>query len=253
MKHLSLKKKWDQNKSVVNGWCSIPSTVTAEIMSLNNFDSLTVDLQHGLVDYQQALNMLQSMSSRDITPLARVPWNEPGIIMKLLDAGFLGIICPMINNESDCKKFVQTTKYVPQGFRSSGPTRAALVHGANYHNEANDHIITLAMIETEEGLDNVEKISLVDGLSGIYVGPSDLSVSLGLKPGLDRTEEIMIKAIEKIRMTCKKNNKKIGIHCLSTNYLNDKFKEGFDLATIGSDVRFFTEIVEKKLSEINYE
>jgi len=159
----------------------------------------------------------------------------------------------MINNEIDCKKFVQTTKYVPQGFRSSGPTRAALVHGANYHNEANDHIITLAMIETEEGLDNVEKISSVDGLSGIYVGPSDLSVSLGLKPGLDRTEEIMIKAIEKIRMTCKKNNKKIGIHCLSTNYLNDKFKEGFDLATIGSDVRFFTEIVEKKLSDINYE
>ena len=82
--------------------------------------------------------------------------------------------------------------------------QAALVHGTNYHNEANDHIITLAMIETEEGLDNVEKISSVDGLSGIYVGPSDLSVSLGLKPGLDRTEEIMIKAIEKIRMTCKK-------------------------------------------------
>ena len=222
-------------------------------MSLNNFDSLTVDLQHGLVDYQQALNMLQSMNSRDITPLARVPWNEPGIIMKLLDAGFLGIICPMINNASDCKKFVQTTKYVPQGFRSSGPTRAVLMHGANYHNEANDHIITLAMIETEEGLDNVEKISSVDGLSGIYVGPSDLSVSLGLKPGLDRTEEIMIKAIEKIRMTCKKNDKKIGIHCLSTNYLNDKFKEGFDLATIGSDIRFFTEIIEKKLSDINYE
>ena len=90
MKKLSLKKRWDQNKSVVNGWCSIPSTVTTEIMSLNNFHSLTVDLQHGLVDYQQALNMIQSMGSGEITPLARVPWNEPGIIMKLLDAGFLG-------------------------------------------------------------------------------------------------------------------------------------------------------------------
>ena len=155
MKKLSLKKRWDQNKSVVNGWCSIPSTVTTEIMSLNNFHSLTVDLQHGLVDYQQALNMIQSMGSGEITPLARVPWNEPGIIMKLLDAGFLGIICPMINNENDCKQFVQTTKYVPQGFRSSGPTRAALIHGSNYHDEANEHIITLAMIETEEGLDNV--------------------------------------------------------------------------------------------------
>ena len=182
-----------------------------------------------------------------------MPWNEPGIIMKLLDAGFLGIICPMINNENDCKQFVQTTKYVPQGFRSSGPTRAALIHGSNYHDEANEHIITLAMIETEEGLDNVEKISSVDNLSGVYIGPSDLSVSLGLKPGLDRTEEVMINAIEKIKIACKKNNKKIGIHCLSPNYLNQKFQEGFDLATIGTDLRFFVEIVGKKLSEINYE
>ena len=253
MEKLRLKKKWDQNKSVLNGWCSIPSTVTAEIMSLNNFDTLTIDLQHGLVDYQRALNMLQAINSKDITPLARVPWNEPGIIMKLLDAGFLGIICPMINNENDCKKFVQTTKYVPQGFRSSGPTRAGLIHGANYHDEANENIITLAMIETEEGLENVEEISSVEGLSGIYVGPSDLSVSLGLKPGLDRTEEMMIKAIEKIRIACKKNDIKIGIHCLSTNYLNQKFEEGFDLATIASDVRFFTEIIGKKLSEINFE
>ena len=253
MKKLSLKKRWDQNKSVVNGWCSIPSTVTTEIMSLNNFHSLTVDLQHGLVDYQQALNMIQSMGSGEITPLARVPWNEPGIIMKLLDAGFLGIICPMINNENDCKQFVQTTKYVPQGFRSSGPTRAALIHGSNYHDEANEHIITLAMIETEEGLDNVEKISSVEDLSGVYIGPSDLSVSLGLKPGLDRTEEVMINAIDKIKIACKKNNKKIGIHCLSPNYLNQKFQEGFDLATIGTDLRFFVEIVGKKLSEIHYE
>ena len=109
------------------------------------------------------------------------------------------------------------------------------------------------MIETEEGLDNVEKISSVEDLSGVYIGPSDLSVSLGLKPGLDRTEEVMINAIEKIKIACKKNNKKIGIHCLSPNYLNQKFHEGFDLATIGTDLRFFAEIVGKKLSEINYE
>ena len=90
-------------------------------------------------------------------------------------------------------------------------------------------------------------------MSGVYIGPSDLSVSMGLKPGLDRTEEVMINAIEKIKIACKKNNKKIGIHCLSPNYLNQKFQEGFDLATIGTDLRFFVEIVGKKLSEINYE
>ncbi len=251
MKHLNLKNCWSKSKGAVNGWCSIPSTTTAEMMSLNKFDSLTIDLQHGLIDYQLALNMLQSLNSDEITPMARVPWNEPGIIMKLLDAGFLGIICPMINNVEDCKKFVHTTKYVPEGFRSSGPTRAILIHGQNYHEEANDNIISLAMIETEEGLENVEKICEIDGLTGIYIGPSDLSVSLGLKPGLDRTEHLIIKAIEKIKNACNKNEKKIGIHCLSTNYLNQKLKEGFDLVTLGTDLRFFAEIVSKKLSEVS--
>ena len=107
------------------------------------------------------------------------------------------------------------------------------------------------MIETEEGLENVEKICEIDGLTGIYIGPSDLSVSLGLKPGLDRTEHLIIKAIEKIKNACNKNEKKIGIHCLSTNYLNQKLKEGFDLVTLGTDLRFFAEIVSKKLSEVS--
>ena len=108
MKHLNLKNCWSKSKGAVNGWCSIPSTITVEMMSLNKFDSLTIDLQHGLIDYQLALNMLQSLNSDEITPMARVPWNEPGIIMKLLDAGFLGIICPMINNVEDVKTVITT-------------------------------------------------------------------------------------------------------------------------------------------------
>ncbi len=251
MKQLSLKNCWKNNNGAVNGWCSIPSTVTAEMMSLNNFDSLTIDLQHGLIDYQLALNMLQAITASGITPMARVPWNEPGIIMKLLDAGYLGIICPMINNVNDCKKFVETTKYVPEGFRSSGPTRAVLIHGNSYHDDANNNIISLAMIETEEGLENVEEICEIEDLTGIYIGPSDLSVSLGLKPGLDRTEQIIVNAIEKIKITCKKNNKKIGIHCLSPGYLKQKLNQGFDLATLGTDLRFFSEIIGNKLSEIS--
>ena len=112
----------EDNKKGLNAWCSIPSSVTAEILSGFDFESITIDLQHGLIDYQVALTMLQAISSTNITPLARVPWNEPGIIMKLLDAGALGIICPMINNAEDAKSFVEATKYVPDGYRSSGPT-----------------------------------------------------------------------------------------------------------------------------------
>ena len=249
MKQQGLNKCWMEGKGAINGWCSIPSTITAEIMSLNKFDSITIDLQHGLIDYQVALNILQVFSKIEATPMVRVPWNEPGIIMKMLDAGSLGIICPMINNKEDASKFVGATKYVPDGFRSSGPTRALMVHGGTYHDEANNKIISLAMVETEEALDNVDDIASTEGLTGIYIGPSDLSISMGLTPGLDRTEEKMVKAIDKIKMACKKHNIKVGIHCLSPEFLKNKLKEGYDLTTLGSDFRFFSEIVSKKIQE----
>ena len=181
----TLRDCWAKEKGAINAWCSIPSAITAEMMSLNDFDSITIDMQHGLVDYQATLNMLQVISGSGKTPMVRVPWNEPGIIMKSLDAGALGIICPMINTPEDAINFVGATRYAPEGHRSSGPTRALMVHGANYHEEANDKIISLAMIETVEALENVEKIAATEGLTGIYVGPSDLSISMGFNPGLD--------------------------------------------------------------------
>ena len=249
MEQQSLRKCWSNGKGAINAWCSIPSAVTAEMMSMNDFDSITIDMQHGLVDYQTALNMLQVISGSGKTPMVRVPWNEPGIIMKSLDAGALGIICPMINTPEDAISFVGATRYAPVGHRSSGPTRALMVHGPNYHNDANDNIISMAMIETVEALDNVDKIAATDGLTGIYIGPSDLSISMGFNPGLDRVEPEMIDAINKIENACKKNNIKVGIHCLSPSYLKDKLSNGYDLATLASDIRIYAEGLSNKLKE----
>ena len=249
MQQQTLRNCWENNKGAINAWCSIPSTVTAEMTSMNDFDSITIDMQHGLVDYQATLNMLQVISGSGKTPMVRVPWNEPGIIMKALDAGALGIICPMINTPEDAKSFVGATRYAPLGYRSSGPTRAMMVHGSNYHDEANDKIISFAMIETVEALENVEKIAATNGLTGIYIGPSDLSISMGFKPGLDREEPEMIEAIQKIENACKKNNIKVGIHCLSPFYLKTKLSNGYDLATLASDIRIYAEGVGNKLKE----
>ena len=249
MKQQTLRDCWAKKKGAINAWCSIPSAVTAEMMSMNDFDSITIDMQHGLVDYQAALNMLQVISSSGKTPMVRVPWNEPGIIMKSLDAGALGIICPMINTPEDAIDFVGATRYAPEGHRSSGPTRALMVHGTNYHDEANDKIISLAMIETVEALENVEKIAATEGLTGIYIGPSDLSISMGFKPGLDRVEPEMISAINKIYDACKSNNIKVGIHCLSPAYLKEKLSNGYDLATLASDIRIYAEGLSKKIKE----
>ena len=249
MRKNKIKQMMSEGKSVVNGWLQIPSTVSAEVMAHQGWDSLTIDMQHGLVDYQMALNMLQVISGSGKTPMVRVPWNEPGIIMKALDAGALGIICPMINTPDDAINFVGATRYAPVGHRSSGPTRALMVHGPSYHDEANEKIISFAMIETVEALENVEKIAATDGLTGIYIGPSDLSISMGFKPGLDRVEPEMIDAIKKIENACKNNNIKVGIHCLSPSYLKDKLSNGYDLGTLASDVRIYAEGISNKMKE----
>ncbi|WP_420404699.1 HpcH/HpaI aldolase family protein [Nisaea sp.] len=235
-----LRDCFDSGKGVINAWLSIPNTFTAEITAAQDFDSVTIDLQHGLVDYQMALTMLQAMSASDATPIVRPPWLEPGIIMKLLDAGALGVICPMVNTRADAEKLVGICNYVPDGFRSSGPTRAGMIYGKDYHTRANKTVATLAMIETEEALANVDEIAATPGLTGLYIGPSDLAISLGHMPGLDRTEPEMLTAIGKIRVAAKNAGIKVGIHCLATDYAKQMLSEGFDLVTLGNDVRLYS-------------
>lgn len=240
MKYTQLQEKWASGNAALNGWCAIPSTVSAEIMAYSGFDSITIDLQHGLVDYQTALAMMQAMSGSDVTPLARVPWNEPGIIMKMLDGGALGIICPMVNTAQDAADFVGAMRYAPEGYRSSGPTRAAIVHGGGYHQEANDTLVSFAMIETKQAFDNRDAIAATPGLTGIYIGPSDLSVSMGYQPGLDRTEKDMDEMFEAILASCKAHGIKAGIHCGTAAYAKSAYARGFDFATLASDIRLFS-------------
>ena len=110
-----VKQRWQAGEACVNGWCAIPNSFSAELMAHSGWDSLTIDLQHGMADYQTAVTMLQAISTTDVPPLARVPWLEPGIIQRMLDAGSMGIICPMINSADEAEKFVGACKYTPLG------------------------------------------------------------------------------------------------------------------------------------------
>ena len=123
-------------KPVINGWCAIPSTASTEAMAHQGWDSLTIDMQHGLVDYSNALPMLQTISTTEVTPLARVNWNEPGQIMKILDAGCYGVMCPMVSNKEEAEKFVQACMYPPYGYRSFGPIRGLIYGGPDYAEHA---------------------------------------------------------------------------------------------------------------------
>jgi len=244
-----LRDTWSAGRGAVNAWLSMPSTISAEITARQDFDSITIDLQHGLNDYQAALGMLQALEVGGATPMARVPWLEPGIIMKLLDAGALGIICPMINTAEDAEALVRYASYAPRGARSFGPTRAVMSHGADYAAKANGQVVTLAMIETREALANVEAIVATPDLSGVYIGPSDLSLSMGHTPKLDQDEPAVVEAIEHILAAAKKAGLRAGIHCISTDYAKRMLARGFDLVTVGgSDIRIYTAALAERLA-----
>ncbi len=228
-------------KAVINGWLQIPSTVSAETMAQQGWDSLTIDMQHGLVDYTNAMPMMQVISATEVVPLARVNWNEPGQIMKILDAGCYGIICPMVSNRKEAERFVQACKYPPDGYRSFGPMRGLIYGGPDYGDRANDEILKMAMIETKEALENLDEIMSVPGLDGIYIGPADLSLAIGEKPGFDKGEDTKAYSeILRILEHAKKNNIFAGIHNGSTDYAKKMIEKGFQFVTVGADSRFIS-------------
>jgi 4-hydroxy-2-oxoheptanedioate aldolase len=236
-----LKEIFKQGGSAINGWLQIPNSFTAELMANQNWDSLTLDMQHGVIDYSHAISMLQAISTTDVVPLARVNWNEPGQIMKILDAGAYGIICPMVSNRNEAENFVQACMYPPRGYRSYGPIRGLVYGGLDYADEANNEILKFAMIETKESLDNLDEIMQTPGLDGIYIGPADLSLAVGEKPSFDKPEgDPVYEVIMKILEHAKKNKIIAGIQNAQPEYAHKMIKKGFQLVTIGTDQRFMT-------------
>ena len=235
MRENNLKKIWQADRVVCNAWLTIPSAWTVELMAHAGFDSLTIDMQHGLMDYQTALTMLQAMSSTSVVPLVRVPGNDPASIMRLLDAGMYGIVCPMINNRQEAEAFVRACRYPPLGDRSYGPIRANVYAGNNYFSAANQTILTFAMIETSQGLENLEEIASTPGLDGLYVGTVDLSISLGLPVKIDLSFAPVQEALKRIVKIAKKHGLVTGIHVNPPNSTLLLKEWGFQMLTLTND------------------
>ena len=237
MRENRIRTIWKSGGAVINGWLAIPSAFSAETMAHQGWDSLTVDLQHGVVDYQAAVNMFTAISTTGTMPVARVPWLDPGILMKVLDAGAYAVICPMVNTRADAERLVAATHYPPRGTRSFGPIRAMLYAGADYPQHANDTVVAFAMIETKEALDNLDDILDVDGLDAIYIGPSDLSLALGCKPTFDDVDPPAAEAIDHILARAKARGVVAGIHNGTPEAALKRIAKGFQFVTISSDAR----------------
>lgn len=235
-----LKPLWNDGGAALNGWLSIGNPFSAEIMAEAGYDSLTIDIQHGALDYTAALPMLQAIRASGVVPMVRVPWLDPGDVMKALDAGAYGIICPMVNTAEDAARLVSYCRYPPHGSRSFGPTRVNFAAGPGYAAEANDQIVAFAMIETAEAVENVAEIAATPGLDGLYIGPADLTLGVTngrLAPGFDREEPDMIAVIRHILKTAKDAGIHACLHCGTPDYAARAIGWGFDLVTISNDVR----------------
>lgn len=245
----NLKRHFAEGGKAINAWCSIPSPLTAEVIARQGFDTVSVDLQHGMIDFQTAFEMLQAINNVNVATLCRVPWNEPSIIMKVLDAGFTGVICPMINSKEEAKRFAAACLYAPDGIRSYGPTRAVHAYGADYQETAREYISSFAMIETREALNNVDDILSVEEVDGLYIGPADLSLSMGYKPSLLSSDKEVVDAIATIQKSTKGAGKICAIHCGSPEMVSEMLDRGFDLASLVTDLRIFTLALQSQLAE----
>lgn len=236
MRANTLKAIWAEGRAATNCWIHTDSAFVVEAMAHQGWDTLTIDMQHGLLGVAEMHAMLLAVSATPTVPLVRVPWNDPAMVMKALDAGAYGVICPMINSREECERFVGACRYMPDGYRSVGPNRALIYGGPDYMKMANRTVLSLAMIETREGLANLEEICATPGLDAILIGPSDLGLSLGGEPRLDQTNPMVVEAIDHILATSKRHGLRTAIVNGTIEYSKQMIAKGFDLVTVVSDM-----------------
>ena len=230
-----IREIWAGNRPAFGLWSVMPGTIGAEILAKAGVDYVCVDQQHGVIDYGSMAPMFQVIRAGGAAPITRVLSNDPFLIMKALDAGSWGVIVPLVSSAEDAARAVSACRYPPQGIRSFGPVLAADVIGSRDPEELGGEVLCLVMVETREALERVGEIAATPGLDGIYIGPSDLALSLGLTPTLEIMEGEHAEAVERIREACHRNGIAAGIHSPSGEWARRHAQAGFDLITVASD------------------
>jgi 4-hydroxy-2-oxoheptanedioate aldolase len=245
---MTLREQWSAGQPTLGVWLTMPGTVNAETAARVGFDYVCVDTQHGAVDYQLSVSMMQAILLGGGTPIVRVPWNEPGIIGKMLDAGAQGVIVPMVNSREEAERVVQSALYPPLGTRSYGPVMA-LPRNPSYPTTANDITAVIPMIETVEALNHLDDILSVDGVHAIYVGPADLSLSLGLPPGNNDDRPEFTDALITIVAACRRHGVVPGMHTVASLAAR-RLEQGFQMLTISNDLLAMRSALVKELAEV---
>lgn len=230
-----LSAAWRDGVITRGAWCAAPSSITAEVVATAGFHYVCVDMQHGAVGYTDAVPILQAISGQGATPITRVSANDPAEIGRILDAGSLGVVVPLVSSGEEAARAVAACRYPPRGGRSYGPVRATLATGSKDPADL-EQVICAVMVETREGLENVDEIASTPGLDAIYIGPADLALALGLPPAYERDEPEHRDAIEAIRLACERHGIVAGIHCESGDMAARREAQGFRMVTLVNDL-----------------
>lgn len=241
--------KWKNNQPTVNVFLRINNSYVAELVTQLEFDAVTLDLQHGLIELEHSLPMLQAMHKEKF-PMVRIAANDPAAIMKLLDIGAKGIVCPLINTRAEAEKFVNACFYPPVGYRSYGPLRANLPVRSTYLQDYHHDIVTFAQIETKEALDNLEEIATTKNLKGLYVGPYDLSISLGMSKVADFSDAGFMEHIKRILAVAKKHNLLTAIQCYNEADAGMLANMGYSMVTPLEESAMLVQGVREKLERV---
>ncbi|HWF01712.1 MAG TPA: aldolase/citrate lyase family protein [Caulobacteraceae bacterium] len=234
----------------INGWLSIPDAFGAALFARAGWDSVTLDAQHGLFDERALRDVLHALAAPAPRRYVRVPWNDPALVGRALDLGADGVIAPMINSVAEAQALARAAWYPPRGQRSFGPGLSALRAGGRPYVDYAGETTIWAMIETREALAAVEAIAAVDGIDGLFVGPNDLALSLGLGVGSNREEPQMMDAFGRIVAAARGAGKRSGIYCTNGPYARRMGEFGFTMVTAAGDAALLAAAAAKVVEDV---
>ena len=251
MRKNRLRELFAADRAAYAGWMSFDSAFAAEVVGCSGFDAVVIDGQHGMAGFETTVAMLQALSHTPAVPLVRVSHNSLAEINRVLDAGAYGVICPLINSAAEAAAFARACRYplggVP-GDRSMGPARGLLYGGADYALHANAEILALAMIETQAGLDALDAILATPHLDGVFVGPTDLGIALGLGVGASHEHPLLAAALQRIAVACKAHGRMAGVWCTTAEMGRAMVALGYRLVVPGHDAAWLKAEIARRLA-----
>ncbi len=228
-----LKEKLKRGEAVIGTFVEIGHPDVTEWLSQVGFDWLLLDSEHAPTGYETLQRMMQAMKGSDCVPIVRPQWNDHVVIKRVLDLGAYGVLVPWVNSKQEAENLVRYCKYPPEGIRGYGPRRAGMFD-PDYYKTANDELLISIQIETQEALDNIDEILSVPGIDACYIGPWDLSVSLGFSAPPDWNAPRYQAAFDRVLEASAKYGKPAGMFGIMDN-IEWAIKKGFTFNTVESD------------------